>query len=57
MQTQKKYKNAIKLKYKNSLRTSEKKEYYKIKNLVKNTPFKLHQIHQRRGALRTPPNI
>ena len=51
---QKKHKNATKLKHRTSIRASEKKEYYKVKNLVKNTLFKLHQIHQRRGVLRTP---
>ena len=28
----------------------------KVKKLIKNTLFKLHVIHQRRGALRTPAN-
>ena len=26
-------------------------------NLIKNTPSKLHKIHQRRSILRNPPNI
>ena len=26
----------------------------KVENLIKNTPSKLHHIHQRRGLLRTP---
>ena len=29
----------------------------KVKNLIENTPSKLHYIHQRRGVLRTPSNI
>ena len=29
----------------------------KVKNLIKNTPSKLHHIHQRRGVLRTPSII
>ena len=26
----------------------------RVKNLIKNTPSKLHPMHQRRGVLRTP---
>ena len=29
----------------------------KVKNLIKNTDFKLHNIHQQIGILRTPSNI
>ena len=32
----------------------ENKRMLKINNLIKNTPFKLHDIHQRRGVLETP---
>ena len=35
------------------LYTYKTKECYKVKNLIKNTPSKLHDIHQRRGTLRT----
>ena len=40
-----------------NLCTSKTKEIYKVKNLIKNTPFMLHNIHQHRGALRTPPSL
>ena len=44
----KEYKNAIKYKQKGSLCTrkwmKETKECYKIKNLIKSTPFKMHNI-------------
>ena len=33
------------------------KRMLKVKNLIKNTPSKLHNIHQRRGVLRIPSNI
>ena len=32
----------------------ETKRMLKINNLFKNTPFKLHDKHQRRGVLGTP---
>ena len=51
-----KYKNAIKQKCKNSLRASKIK-CHKIKNLIRNTPLKLHNIHQRRDILRVPSNM
>ena len=50
-------KNATKEKQKNSSCSSKKKEGYKDKNLIRNTPFKLHNIHERNGVLRTPSNI
>ena len=35
----------------------ENKEMLTVKNLIKNTPFKLHHKHQCRGVLATPSNI
>ena len=35
----------------------ENKEMLTVKNLIKNTPFKLHHKHQCRGVLGTPSNI
>ena len=35
----------------------KKKKMLTVKNLIKNTPFKLHHKHQRRGVLGTPSNI
>ena len=37
--------------------THKTKEGYKVKNLIKNTPFKLHNIHKGRGVLKTPSNF
>ena len=37
--------------------TSKRIEGYKVENLIKNEHFKLHNIQQRRGVLRTPSNI
>ena len=36
---------------------SKAKECYKVENLIKKTPFKLHHIDQHRCKLRTPSNI
>ena len=46
-QTQKKEKN----------KKNKTKEGYKVKNIIKNTPFKLRNIHQCRGLSRNPSKI
>ena len=53
----KKYKDAIKKKWKISLCGSKTNECYKNKNLIKNTSFKLQYVQQHRNLLRTPSNI
>ena len=35
----------------------ENKKMLTVKNLIRNTPFKLHHKHQRRGVLGNPSNI
>ena len=56
-QTQKKYENAIKQKRKKFPMYKRNKRMLKVKNLIKNTPSKLHHMHKRRGVLRAPSNI
>ena len=41
----------------NSQCTSKTRECQKVKNLIENTPFKLHHLHQGSGVLTAPSNI
>ena len=43
--------------YKIEAKRLKQKKATKIKNLIKKTSFKLHNIHKRRGVLRTAPNF
>ena len=52
-----KYNSAIKKKWKNYLSKSKVKECYKVKNVIKSIPFKLHYIQQCGGVLRAPSKI
>ena len=38
------------------VQVSKTKEIYKDKHLIKNTPFKLHDIHQHRSVVLTTPS-
>ena len=39
------------------VQVKQKNATIRVKKLIKNTPFKLHLMHQRRDVLRTPSTI